>query len=344
MPRIKAAVNKISGEEGSLVLLSEQPAKEGVMPPTFCVTNSFTAGFQAIVDGYGIPDYREINPNVFATAMFPFLFGVMFGDIVHGALMTLFGLVMILKEDKINAIPERNEIFEYMYSGRYTLFMMGFCATYMGFIYNEALSLSLDLWGSSYDYAYVCSASVGAGAMEFPDFGGDRAAASAEAGLTQFSALGCTAETLQQTDTCWKYLGAPKYFNQLPCGVNPAYPCSEEIVEQVNKCFDEEHQVDVVSIKMEPMVVPSGGDPKGFLPGAIGQPFEGSAMNSTISTENAAVPTYTPYKFGIDPVWRYSGAAIQFTNSLKMKISVIVGVSQMTFGILLKWMNTIYFK
>merc|ERR1712054_398026 len=104
MPRIKAAVNKISGEEGSLVLLSEQPAKKGVMPPTFCVTNSFTAGFQAIVDGYGIPDYKEINPTLFATAMFPFLFGVMFGDFIHGIMMTIFAGLLILYEKRLNAM------------------------------------------------------------------------------------------------------------------------------------------------------------------------------------------------------------------------------------------------
>merc|ERR1711988_1167247 len=349
MPQIRAAVdgaNKLCSVE-KLVLLNTVPSlgpKKDPTPPTFCVTNGFTAGFQAIVDGYGIPDYKELNPNVFATAMFPFLFGVMFGDIVHGTLMLLFGLAMILKEDKINAIPDRNEIFEYMFSGRYTLFMMGICATYMGFIYNEALSLSLDLWGSAYDYSYVCSASVGAASLQFPAFAGDRVAASAEAGLTQFNSQGCTAATASASNTCWKYLGDPKIFQQLPCGINPAYPCSDEVLAQVNKCFDEDNQVDTVSISMEPMVVPSGKDPRSFLPGAIGQPFEGSAMNSTISSENAAYPSYTPYKFGIDPVWRYSGAAIQFTNSLKMKISVIIGVSQMTFGILLKWLNTIHFK
>merc|ERR1711988_99660 len=348
MPQIRAAVdgaNKLCSVE-KLVLLNTVPSlgpKKDPTPPTFCVTNGFTAGFQAIVDGYGIPDYKELNPNVFATAMFPFLFGVMFGDIVHGTLMLLFGLAMILKEDKINAIPDRNEIFEYMFSGRYTLFMMGICATYMGFIYNEALSLSLDLWGSAYDYSYVCSASVGAASLQFPAFAGDRVAASAEAGLTQFNSQGCTAATASASNTCWKYLGDPKIFQQLPCGINPAYPCSDEVLAQVNKCFDEDNQVDTVSISMEPMVVPSGKDPRAFLPGAIGQPFEGSAANSTISAENAAYPSYTPYKFGVDPVWRYSGSAIQFTNSLKMKISVILGVSQMTFGILLKWLNTIHF-
>merc|ERR1711988_1249454 len=348
MPQIRAAVdraNKLCSVE-KLVLLNTVPSlgpKKDPTPPTFTPTNGFTAGFQAIVGGYGIPDYKELNPTVFATAMFPFLFGVMFGDIVHGALMTLFGLVMILKEDKINAIPERNEIFEYMFSGRYTLFMMGLCATYMGFIYNEALSLSMDLWGSAYAYSYTCSSSVGnQSPMQFPDFAGNRVAATAEATAVQYDANGCTAAALKSSDTCWRFLGEEKYFNQLPCGLNPKFPCSQEIVDQVNLCYsDPADQVDSVAIKMEPMVVPAGGEPAAFLPSSVGQPVENSHGNGTVA--DGAYPSYTPYKFGVDPVWRYSGSAIQFTNSLKMKISVILGVSQMTFGILLKWLNTIHF-
>ena len=50
----------------------------GPKPPTLIRVNEFTAGFQGIVDGYGIPRYEEANPGFFAIAMFPFLFGVMF--------------------------------------------------------------------------------------------------------------------------------------------------------------------------------------------------------------------------------------------------------------------------
>jgi V-type H+-transporting ATPase subunit a len=50
------------------------------------------------------------------------------------------------------------------------------------------------------------------------------------------------------------------------------------------------------------------------------------------------------YKFGLDPVWMISNNELAFINSLKMKFSVIIGVFQMTLGIVLKGINSIYDK
>lgn len=50
------------------------------------------------------------------------------------------------------------------------------------------------------------------------------------------------------------------------------------------------------------------------------------------------------YPFGIDPVWLASGSSLNFMNSYKMKLAVILGVTHMIFGILLKGANNIFFK
>ena len=48
------------------------------------------------------------------------------------------------------------------------------------------------------------------------------------------------------------------------------------------------------------------------------------------------------YPAGVDPAWYLSTAELTYANSLKMKLSVIFGVGQMTIGILLKGSNCAY--
>ena len=50
------------------------------------------------------------------------------------------------------------------------------------------------------------------------------------------------------------------------------------------------------------------------------------------------------YRLGLDPIWSISQNELAFTNSLKMKISVIVGITHMLFGLLLKGLNTLHFR
>ena len=53
------------------------------------------------MDSYGVSAYQEVNPGLFAVVTFPFLFGVMFGDIGHGTLVLLAAIFMIVRERKL---------------------------------------------------------------------------------------------------------------------------------------------------------------------------------------------------------------------------------------------------
>uniref|UniRef100_A0A8C0J8Q2 V-type proton ATPase subunit a n=1 Tax=Chelonoidis abingdonii TaxID=106734 RepID=A0A8C0J8Q2_CHEAB len=51
-----------------------------------------------------------------------------------------------------------------------------------------------------------------------------------------------------------------------------------------------------------------------------------------------------PYPFGIDPVWSLANNHLNFLNSFKMKMSVILGIIHMSFGVLLGVFNHVHFR
>jgi V-type H+-transporting ATPase subunit a len=192
-------------------------------PPTHFATNRITKVFQGIVNTYGIPRYGEANPALFTIITFPFLFGVMYGDVGHGFVLFLFGAWMLYNEKEFLKQP-LSEMFEMAFKGRYMIFMMSIFAIYCGFIYNDFFSIGMNLFGSRWAFPHT-NATTG--------------------------------------------------------------------------------QVEAV-----------------FLP----------PLNTDI------------YPLGIDPVWHISDNELLFFNSLKMKMSVILGITQMTFGLFLRVSNAVYFK
>ena len=109
-----------------------------------CWTRICVAPFlnaQTIVNTYGIPRYKEANPALFAIVTFPFLFGMMYGDIGHGSLLFLFGCYLVYNAASRKGAAAESEMMGTIYNGRYLLAMMGACAVYVGFCYNDCMSL-----------------------------------------------------------------------------------------------------------------------------------------------------------------------------------------------------------
>ena len=121
-----------------------------LMRPTYIPTNEFTYAFQEIVNTYGIPRYREINPAIFNIVFFPFLFGIMFGDIGHGIIVFLFAMYLIYYNNIINS-KSGESIFKLLTKFRYFLLLLSICSIYCGFLYNEFMSVPLSMHDSCYE-------------------------------------------------------------------------------------------------------------------------------------------------------------------------------------------------
>ncbi|KAI5673176.1 hypothetical protein M9H77_13540 [Catharanthus roseus] len=56
------------------------------------------------------------------------------------------------------------------------------------------------------------------------------------------------------------------------------------------------------------------------------------------------IKTRDTYPFGVDPVWHGTRSELPFLNSLKMKMSILLGVAQMNLGIILSFCNAKFFR
>jgi len=145
-------------------------------PPTHFVTNKFTYAYQEFVNTYGIPRYREGNPALFTAATFPFLFGVMYGDVGHGTFIFLAGTAMCWNERKTEQnLKGQGQEMEALHAMRYMFMFMGFYAIYAGLIYNDCFSLGLNLFGSRwiFDGQEYGTVDEGATATSIAEYGSD---------------------------------------------------------------------------------------------------------------------------------------------------------------------------
>ena len=152
LEEVRLAVEKAHANmDMAMPSLIDHVAQPWPTPPTHFVTNKFTYAYQEFVNTYGVPRYREANPALFTAATFPFLFGVMYGDIGHGLFLFLNGCMLVWNEKKAEGV-KRDELSEGLHVGRYMITMMGFFAVYAGLVYNDCFSLGLNLFGSRWEF------------------------------------------------------------------------------------------------------------------------------------------------------------------------------------------------
>jgi len=117
-----------------------------IEPPTFNKITDLTWVSQMIVDTYGIPSYQEANPTPVSIVTFPFMFGMMFGDMGHGSILAFFGLFLVMAAPQLQKTALKD-----LLKVRYFLLLMGCSSLYCGFMYNEFFAMPTQIFSSCYE-------------------------------------------------------------------------------------------------------------------------------------------------------------------------------------------------
>lgn len=68
-------------------------ADPSLSPPVKLKNNRFTKPFEMFVNMYSLPSYQDIDPTSLVAVTYTLLFGIMFGDLGQGLLLSLIGLL-----------------------------------------------------------------------------------------------------------------------------------------------------------------------------------------------------------------------------------------------------------
>ena len=80
------------------------------IPPTSLKNNRIFKPFETLVKMYGLPNYRELDPTAFVAITAFLLFGFMFGDLGHGFIIFIIGIIMSKKKAILGPVFEAGGI------------------------------------------------------------------------------------------------------------------------------------------------------------------------------------------------------------------------------------------
>jgi V/A-type H+-transporting ATPase subunit I len=103
MPKdeLKLFIKNIDKDKSISYVIEEPEMVKRASPPTELKNHRIFKPFESIVKTYGLPSYNEVDPTIFVSIVYVFLFGMMFGDIGQGAILALGGYYLYYKK-KIN--------------------------------------------------------------------------------------------------------------------------------------------------------------------------------------------------------------------------------------------------
>ncbi len=91
-PVLEQTLGKVSDKVVVEVVKPRQEDVEHI--PALLENPSILKGFEGLVTTYGQPGYEELDPTPVMALTFPLVFGLMFGDVGHGLVLLLVGLLL----------------------------------------------------------------------------------------------------------------------------------------------------------------------------------------------------------------------------------------------------------
>ena len=131
---VEKAVNTIREACPTAVVNIEEKEEAEDKPPTKMENPKISWPFEKLVAAYGLPNYHELDPTIITLITFPIIFGFMFGDVGHGLILLIGGLLLNKIWDKFNL---KGEIWDPIRQGRNLIVACGVTATFFGFMYGE---------------------------------------------------------------------------------------------------------------------------------------------------------------------------------------------------------------
>jgi V/A-type H+/Na+-transporting ATPase subunit I len=90
LDRVRKAVNSAAGHPIAMEVLKADPNRQNV--PSLVRSPRWLEPFEELVTTFGLSSYNELDPTLIVTASFLIMYGMMFGDLGHGLLLSLAGL------------------------------------------------------------------------------------------------------------------------------------------------------------------------------------------------------------------------------------------------------------
>ena len=88
-------------EPNTICIIDEDHSAVESVPPTKLKNPKLFKPYEMYIKMYGLPAYNEMDPTIFVALTYSFLFGAMFGDVGHG-LVLLIGGLLLYKIKKMN--------------------------------------------------------------------------------------------------------------------------------------------------------------------------------------------------------------------------------------------------